>query len=109
MTLHEAIEVLKMYQYGIPCDFPAHSFDLNDETVETLLAVLDELDSGDFVRVVRCADCKWKKCETVNLWGEPAVECTTGLVHYPDYYCAEAVPKCGEKETGNTLREVDKP
>jgi len=42
MTLHEAIEVLKMYQYGTVGDMTPHSFDLNDETVETILAALEK-------------------------------------------------------------------
>lgn len=89
MTLHEAIEVLKMYQYGIPCDFPPHSFDLNDETVETLLAVLDELDSGDFVRVVRCSDCKHNRGVANDMWGNPAVMCDSDIDYKPfDWYCA---------------------
>ena len=42
MTLHEAIEVLKLYQYGVVNEMAPHSFDLNDETVKTILAALEK-------------------------------------------------------------------
>lgn len=49
MTLHEAIEVLKMYQYGAVDEMAPHSFDLNDETVKTILAALE--------KPQKCEDC----------------------------------------------------
>ena len=42
-TPEDAAEVLRLYQYGIPSEMPPHSFDLNDETVEVILAALDSI------------------------------------------------------------------
>lgn len=50
MTLHEAIEVLKMYQYGVVGEMPPHSFDLNDETAKTILG-------GTHYAHMKCTAC----------------------------------------------------
>lgn len=42
-TAEGAAEALRLYQYGIPGEMPPHSFDLNDETVEVILAALDSI------------------------------------------------------------------
>lgn len=93
MTLGESILLLKQYQGYEPMfsdgEKLKHSFDLTDETVDTLLATLRPVSRE---QVILCRDCRfWQD----NNGGYPHPECRWGNDETPDAddYCSFAERK----------------
>ena len=57
---------------------------------EDALFVIDSMEPADVRRVIYCKDCRFAKGKTVDMWGNPAIECDTGELHEYEWFCASA-------------------
>ena len=60
------------------------------EALDMAIDALEEKDTGDYIKIVRCKDCavshnKWTGCPKIG-----------GLVTPPDFYCGFGVPEITE-------------
>lgn len=107
MTREEAIKLLKQYQGYEPMDYGKklrHSFDLTDETVDTLLAALTLLAQEQMERVwPGCEACKDASLAIgeVQLYGtfEGHID-VSGNIHH--------CPNCGRPFTPKAWEELRK-
>ena len=99
MTLEEAIKLLKEYQGYEPMspdgETLKHSFDLTDETVDTLLAALRPVSREQVEKV-------WRGCEKCNGAGEYSryAENLTKIL------LAKYCPHCGRPLTDEAVKMV---
>ena len=57
---------------------------------EDAMYVIDSMEPADVRRVIYCKDCRFSKGKTMDMWGNPAIECENGDLHEYEWFCASA-------------------
>ena len=109
MTREEAVRLLKQYQGYEPMEYGQvlrHSFDLTDETVDTLLSALRPVSREQVEKVWRGEWVKrhkhrggFRRVKGIDDMGEQHEVTIDERCEYDDLYC----PKCGRQSPDNFL------
>lgn len=103
MKKHEAAEIVKMYQFGVPSEVQPHSFDLNDETVAVILEALGEPEQRWPVldECGPCMTCRHCRYEPEKITADPIDS------HPAEVWCEEEMESFGTLEGCYMYEQVE--